>query len=192
MMMPPIPLLQEPSSPKVERYGAAAIAFHWLAAALIAFLGVLGVLLGSFPKQNQPFWVNLHGTVGLLYVAVVLVRIGWRLSHQPPELPPDIGEFSRRTSTPVHLLLYALMLVVPAVGMVAYVWHGRAFDYGLFRMDFAIPLTPNLFKPAETMHGWLAYGLLGVAGLHALAALWHHFFRRDHILTRMLTRRDHI
>jgi cytochrome b561 len=135
------------------------------------------VLLGSFPKQNQPFWVNVHGTVGLLYVAVVLVRIGWRLSQQPPELPPDIGEFSRRTSTPVHLLLYALMLVVPAMGMVAYVWHGRALDYGLFRMDFAIPLTPNIFKPAETMHGWLAYGLLEI--LNSVSAL--HLMTQFHL-----------
>jgi cytochrome b561 len=168
------------------RYGAGAIAFHWIVAALIVFLGVLGLLFDRIPRPDQAFWINVHGCVGLVYFALVLGRVGWRLTHRPPDLPPDVGEFSRRTSHPVHMLLYALMLVIPILGVVAYVWHARAFDFGLFRIDFGVPLTRTIFKPAEDIHGWLAYGLFGLAGLHALAALWHHFIRRDGVLTRML------
>jgi cytochrome b561 len=60
-------------------------------------------------------------------------------SNRPPDLPPDIGEFDRRTSLVAHHLLYALMLLIPIFGVVAYVWHGRAFDYGLLALNFGVP-----------------------------------------------------
>lgn len=171
---------------RAARYGAPAMAFHWLAVLLIVFLGGLGLLFDDFPKDRQPFWINVHGCVGLVYFALVLARVTWRLGHRPPDLPPDVGEFSRRTSYLVHLLLYALMLAIPVLGVVAFVWHGRAFDYALFRIDFGIPLDRAVFRPAESVHVKLAYGLFGLATLHALAALWHHVVRRDGVLTRML------
>jgi hypothetical protein len=62
----------------------------------------------------------------------------WRTSHKPPDLPPDIGALDRRFSVAAHHLLYALMVLIPAFGFVAYVWHGRAFDYGFVRLDFGV------------------------------------------------------
>jgi cytochrome b561 len=177
---------KQPIHPAPNRYGTGAIAFHWLVAVLIILLGVLGLLLEDFPRATQPFWINVHGVVGLLYFALVIARIGWRLNHQPPDLPLDVGEFSRRTSHPVHLLLYAIMLVLPILGIIAYVWHARAFDFGAFNIDFAVPMNRTVFKPAEELHGWLAYGLFGLAGLHVIAALWHHFVRKAGVLMRML------
>ena len=116
----------------------------------------------------------------------MLARIAWRMTHTPPDYPPDIGEFSRRLSHPVHMLLYALLVIIPLFGIVAFVWHGRAFDFGLFRIDFGIKSDRAIFHPAEDIHGWLAYSLFGLAGLHALAALWHRFVKRDGIMARML------
>ena len=86
----------------------------------------------------------------------------------------------------MHHLLYALMLVIPLIGIVAYVWHGRVFDYGLFQLNFGVAMNRGVFHPAEFVHQWLAYALFGLAGLHAAAALYHHFVRRDGILMRML------
>ena len=172
-------------SPSV-RYGTGAIAFHWLAFLLIVGLGVLGLFLDDLPQATQGYWVNIHGTAGLVYLVVIVARLIWRLGHRPPNLPLDIGEFSRRTSYPIHLLLYALMLTIPAVGIVAFVWHGRTFDYGLFRIDFGFPLNHSVFGPAEVIHSYLAYSLFALATLHAVAALWHYFARKDAILQRML------
>ncbi|HZZ25945.1 MAG TPA: cytochrome b/b6 domain-containing protein [Roseiarcus sp.] len=86
------------------------------------------------PKDSRPFWINVHGCVGLVYFALVIARLVWRTSHKPPDLPPDIGEFDRRTSLAAHHLLYVLMVVIPIFGIVAYVWHGRAFDYGFAQL----------------------------------------------------------
>lgn len=174
------------AAPEPERYGAGAIAFHWTAAALILFLGALGLLFGDFSREARPFWINVHGTVGLVYFALVIARLVWRATHKAPDLPPDIGEFTRRTSAAAHHLLYVLMLAVPVLGIVAYVWHDRAFDYGLFQLNFGVASDRRVFSPAQEIHQWLAYALFTLAAVHAAGALWHHYVRRDGVLLRMM------
>ncbi len=167
------------------RYGPVAIGLHWLMAALIIIVSVLGQLHDSWPRATQAYWINVHAMVGLMVLATVIARLWWRATHAPPDLPPDVGEFSRRLSHPAHMLLYALMVVIPLIGIVTFVWHGRTFDFGLFKLDPGVKPDRAIFHPTEDIHGYLAYGLWGLAGLHILAALWHHFIRRDGVLMRM-------
>jgi len=168
-----------------DRYDPGAIRFHWLMAVLIVVVGVLGLLHDSWPKGTQSFWINLHALVGLLVWALLMARFWWRRWHPPPALPPEAGELSRRLSRPVHLLMYALLFVIPILGIVTFIWHGRVFDFGLFKVDFGVQKNRAIFSPTEDIHGYLAYALFTVAGLHALAALWHQFVRRDGVLSRM-------
>ena len=167
------------------RYDRGAICFHWLMAVLIVVVGVLGLLHDSWPKGTQSFWINVHALLGLAVWALLMVRFWWRSTHAPPPLPPEAGELARRLSRPVHLLMYALLFVIPILGIVTFIWHGRAFDFGLFKVDFGVRKDPAIFHPTEDIHGYLAYALFTVAGLHALAALWHHLVRRDGMLSRM-------
>jgi cytochrome b561 len=173
-------------APALTRYGSTAVGFHWAVAALVVFLGTLGLLFDDIPKESRPFWINVHGCVGLIYFALVIARLVWRTSHKPPELPLYIGQFDRRISLAAHHLLYALMVLIPIFGFVAFVWHGRAFNYGFAELNFGVASNPDVFHPAETIHQLLAYCLFGVAALHAAAALYHHFVRRDGVLLRML------
>ena len=173
-------------APPPARYGAGAVTFHWTVAALIVFLGGLGLLFDDIPSAARPFWINVHVCVGLIYFALVIARVLWRTTHKAPDLGADIGEFSRRTSFAVHHLLYVLMLLIPVVGVVARVWHGRGFDYGVFQLDFGAASDPAVFHPAEKIHQLLAYALFALAGLHAAGALYHQFVRRDGILLRMM------
>lgn len=170
---------------EARRYGPVAIGFHWVVVILVVIVGVLGLLHDSWPHATQAFWINIHAMVGLAVWLLVMARLGWRASHRPPDLPPDIGEFSRRISYPVHLLLYALLLVIPAIGIVTFIFHGRTFDFGLFQINPHVHSDRKIFHPTENVHGYLAYGLFGLVGLHLLAALWHHFIRRDGVLLRM-------
>jgi cytochrome b561 len=100
----------------------------------------------------------------------------------------NISLISRRLSGAVHLALYALMLITPIIGIVTFVYHGRAFDFGFFRIDFGIRSNRSVFHPTEDWHGYLAYALFGIAGFHASAALWHQFVLRDGLLSRMWPR----
>lgn len=172
--------------PPPVRYTSGAIAFHWSMFLLVVAVGALGLLHDSFPRDTQGYWINIHAVLGLLLWALLLARIVWRLRHPPPALPADTGEFSRRVSGPVHWLLYALLFVIPIIGVVTFVWHGRVFDFGLFQVDFGVAKNRAIFHPTEDVHQYLAYALFAVAGVHALAALWHHFIRHDGVLRRML------
>ena len=171
--------------PGIARYDNGAIVFHWTMAVLIVAAGVLGLLHDSWPKGTSAFWINIHALVGLAVWVLVMARFSWRLSHKVPALPEESGEFSLRFSRPVHLLMYALIFVIPILGIVTFIWHGRMFDFGLFRVDFGVPKNRAVFHPTEDIHGYLAYALFTVIGLHVLAALWHQFYRRDGILSRM-------
>jgi cytochrome b561 len=167
------------------RYTQGAMALHWIMAVLIVAVGVLGLLHDSWPRRSQAFWINLHALIGLLVWVLIVVRLWWRLTHPPPALPPDTGVLPRRLSYAAHLLLYVLVFVIPLVGIVTFVWHGRAFDFGLFRVDFGVRSNRAIFHPTEDVHGYLAYTLFALIGIHVLAALWHQFVWRDRLLQRM-------
>ncbi len=167
------------------RYTLPAILFHWTSFALVVFVGVLGLSFGSIPRPDRLFWINIHAVLGLAVLALALARLLWRVRRPPPPYPENVSAVTRRLSQPVHLLLYALMIILPLVGIVAFVWHARVFDFGLFRLDFGVASQKPIYEAAEEVHELLAYSLFGLAGLHGVAALWHHFVRKDGILARM-------
>ena len=177
-----------PAAP-VRRYTPVAVSLHWIMAVLILFSAALGLLLDDWPKATKLFWINIHAQVGLLVLALLIARIWWRRTHTPPELPPEVSEISRRVSHPAHLAIYALMLITPLVGIVAFVWHARVFDFGLFTIDLGVKSNGPVYHQAEDIHLWLTYGLLALVAGHAVAALWHHFISRDTVLLRMLPAR---
>ena len=81
--------------------------------------------------------------------------------------------------------MYILMFVTPIVGVVTFIWHGRIFDFGFFQINFGIRSNQTVFEPTEDIHGYLAYAIFALAGIHTLAALWHQFILRDGVLARM-------
>jgi cytochrome b561 len=170
---------------KIASYSGPAIALHWTVALLVLVVGVLGLLHDDWPRKTQAAWINIHALLGLLTWVLVMLRIGWRSQHKPPDMPDEVGAFSRRTATPVHLLLYFLLLTIPIVGIITFVWHGRVFNLGLFKVNFGVKSDRAIFHPTEDLHGYLAYALFALVAIHLLAALWHHFIRRDSVLQRM-------
>ena len=168
-----------------KTYGSGAIAFHWLMFVLVVCVGTLGLLHDSWPKQTQRFWINIHALLGLALWFTLLGRVWWRTRHPPPPLTENVGPFSRRASRLVHFGLYALLFVTPIVGIITFVYHGRVFDFGIFKIDFGIKSNRTVFHPTEDLHGYLAYALFALAGLHALAALWHQLILRDGLMGRM-------
>jgi cytochrome b561 len=167
------------------RYRSGAIAFHWIMFVLVVIVGVLGLLHDTWPKSTQAFWINVHALMGTLLWLVLLARFGYRLTHSPPALPSGLGAIARRFSSPVHWALYAFLFVIPILGFVTFVYHGRILHLGVFDLDLGIKKNRAIFEPTEDIHGYLAYVLFALAGLHALAALWHQFVAHDGVLARM-------
>ena len=167
------------------RYSAGAICLHWIMAVLIAAVGTLGLLHDSWSRGTQSFWINMHAVLGLLMFALLWVRIAWRATHRPPPLPAGAGALAHRLSHPVHTLLYLFLIVIPILGIITFIWHGRVFDFGFFHIDPKVAKNSSVFHPTEDWHGYLAYALFALIGLHAAAALWHQFVRRQDIIARM-------
>ena len=169
-----------------EKYESVAITFHWLVAVMVAGLFSVGLYMETLPGKQQDPWVNIHACTGLVFTAIVIARLVWRLGHTPPPLPEGTGALSRLASTPVHWILYALMLVICIPGIIAFVWHARTFNFGVMSFDFGIKSDRTMFKPAENIHSLIAYGIVALATLHGVAALFHHYVLRDTILARMV------
>ncbi|MHB1205028.1 MAG: cytochrome b, partial [Rhodospirillaceae bacterium] len=176
------------SAPPDPAYDRVAIALHWSVAVLIVSVGAVGLMFGNLLHGAKSFWLNLHAIAGLGLFALVLLRTFWRLSHRPPVLPPSTGKAAATAAKTLHGLMYGLMLAIPAVGLVSFLWHARVFDFGLFTLDPGITADKGIYKPTQTLHAWMTYGLMAALALHIAASLWHHYALRDGLLGRMLPR----
>jgi cytochrome b561 len=172
-----------------DRWGPVSQWLHWLIVLLILMLATVGLSLDSLPKTPKYFWVfTLHKSVGITVLALVLARIGWRLYAGAPVPVAGTPPWQARIASATHVLLYALLLAVPLSGWL----YDSATGLRPFRW-FGLALVPRLVAPDEALadsahgaHQWLFWALATLAVLHTAAALYHHSFRNDPTLARML------
>lgn len=172
-------------------WGALVRAFHWLIALLIGVQAVLGlsmVQMGLTPAKLRVF--ALHKSIGMTILALVLLRIAWRLGETRPANLATIPRWQMRLAHLVHLALYVLILALPFSGW----WFNSASGAPLVWFHWL--QLPGLggydpvWKPrALLLHQSLFALLVALLVLHVGAALWHHFRRRDDVLRGMLTGR---
>lgn len=136
------------------RYSKPAMAFHWLLAILIPFmLGVGWFMVSIEDTPAVPWYFNLHKSVGILVAVTIVLRLIWRLLHQPAPLPSQVARWQVSASKVSHWFLYAAMLAMPAFGLAGALLSddGIAF-FGLETWSF---LTPNkdISEILFTAHG---------------------------------------
>lgn len=167
------------------RYETTAILLHWLTAAAIAIAFVLGLTVDSFPKSMTGTIINLHALLGVAILVLTLTRLGWRLTHRPPESSAVTGPFVRMASKAVHVLLYMLMILVPLIGFPTLFYRGRGLDFGVIQIAPFLSRTPEIYRPLTELHEYAAFALVGLAAGHILAALYHQFVLKDGLMARM-------
>lgn len=171
------------SSPEL-RYDRATIAFHWLTALLVAGLWVVGQTADWLPRGplRGAYW-STHVVFGFALVAIVAARIVWRFTRGR-RLPDAASGLLNTLAKAAHHALYILLAIVLVLGV------ANAFNRGFHLYDVvALPQIGDIGwkKPINFVHGWSAHILLMLAGVHGLAALWHHYALRDGVLRRMWT-----
>lgn len=171
------------------RYDRIAIFLHWAIAFLIAAAFLLGLTVDDFPRAYKDAVVNTHSLLGLGILLLTLIRIGWRIGHPPPPLPKNISAQMEVFSKLAHVLLYALMLLVPLIGLPTLFYRGRGLDFGLFQLPAFLARTPEIFRPLTELHELGAYALIGLAAGHIGAALYHQWILRDALIVRMVPQR---
>jgi cytochrome b561 len=170
-----------------DGYGLVSITLHWLVALAVTGLFVLGlwmVELGYYHRwyQRAP---DIHKSVGVLLFGVMLARFAWRNSNPRPEA---LGSaMQRKLAAWVHRMLYALLYLLMLSGYLISTADGRGIPvFGLFSVPASISGLQNQADIAGKLHEWLAFALIALTTLHALAALKHQLVDRDQTLKRML------
>ena len=173
-----------------ERYTGVAIALHWLIAALVAGQIAFGWYLKSVPRKTpeRTVYVNLHKSTGLTIGLLILVRLGWRLTHKAPPLPETMPAWQRAAARASHIALYTCMLVMPAAGYLAS--NFSKFGVNLFN---AVLLPPwgvddrQIYAFFNTTHVVTSYLFVALIVVHVLAAL-RHAYLGDSVFRRMWVR----
>jgi cytochrome b561 len=168
------------------RYDTATITLHWVVAGLVAVLWGMGTAIDIFPRSWHPPMWSLHILLGLLLLLALAVRLGWRI-FAGRRLPPSSAGLLGKIASGIHQLLYLLLGSVLIVGLVT-AWLKGSAVFELF--SFAAPTFADrqMGNSARGVHGLIANWLLILAGLHAGAALFHHYVWRDGVLRRMWPR----
>ncbi len=170
-------------------YSGVAKALHWLVVALLIAQYVLAWLMPHIGRNTKPDTViNLHFSLGVVILAVMIVRVAWRWTHAEPTPLDGIPPWQIKSARIVHCVLYALLFVAPILGWVNASWRG--FDvsvFGLFTLPRLVEIRAPGFGWTGDVHVILSwYVMLGLVALHAAAALYHKLVRRDRVLARML------
>lgn len=178
-----------------DRYTGVAMALHWLVAALVVANLLLAWRIEGLEGAARGAPIRLHKSIGVSILALMLVRLGWRMTHRPPPLAAHLQPLERRLARLVHASFYALLILQPLVGwaMISADAGGRPTRvWGLApwpRIGLVSGLPPAL---KETVHGWLgaAHLWIGLAIVvlvvsHVLGAVKHQLVDRDRALQRI-------
>lgn len=171
-----------------DRYGFVSFVLHWTMAIIIIGLITVGLYMTRMPISSLKLKLyGFHKEFGLLILALIFIRLAWRLSNITPRLPITLPAWQKLAARSVHFALYIFMLFMPITGWLV------TSAAGLPASFFGWFVLPNLIEPNEAhrllyaeIHKWLAYGLILTIAAHVGAALKHHFINKDNILRRML------
>lgn len=176
----------------ITRYGSLTIALHWLM--LLLFVAVYGTIelreiyeKGSDPREALKTW---HFMLGMLVFMLVWLRIAARMSGSTPLIrpaPPRLQELSAKL---LHLALYALMIGMPLTGWLLLSAAGKPIPFFGFELPALIGENKDLAGQIKEVHEFVGKTGYFLIGLHAVAALYHHYVVRDDTMTRMLPARD--
>lgn len=184
------------ASGRPTRYGTVAMTLHWLIALAIIGMLIVGKYMHELEDADPAKFelYQLHKSTGITILALSVLRLLWRLVNKVPPLPATMPAWQRFGAHASHFLLYFLMVAIPLSGWamvsasplgIPTIW------FGLFQ----VPHLPGLQgfedqhdaeEAFEEIHEWLGNVMILLAVVHVVAALKHHFWDRDNVLTRML------
>jgi cytochrome b561 len=191
-----------------SRYTKTAIILHWLIAIFIALMFVLGWYMAELPKEApkqmaydlfdlgvytwqaaeeispRTFYFNLHKSLGLTVLALIILRILWRITHTPPAALSSYKAIEKKVATATHHSLYLLMLAVPLTGLTMAI--NSKYGVKWFGIDLIAGLDNKPVRDFfECTHEFVGIVLLVLIGIHLLGALKHKFIDKDETMSRM-------
>lgn len=173
----------------LSRYGFVAQALHWaIVLGIIAqyFLAEAGESENATAGAMTP--MNWHVSLGITLLALATVRLLWRLFDRSPAWPGEMRGYERFLAASVHVAFYVLLFAIPISGWLLSSVEGEGLTlFGRFDLPPLVAQgTEQREHLIEEVHEVLFNVLFGLAIVHVIAALKHHFIDRDSVLRRML------
>lgn len=192
----------------VSRYTKTAVILHWLIAIAILGMFALGWYMTDLPKEGpkqmaydlfdwgiytwqlaeeaspRTFYYNLHKSLGITLLALIAIRILWRITHKPPPMLSSYKSYEKKLATGAHHLLYLLMVALPVSGIIMSAYS----KYGIkwFGIPFIKGLDNNIMRKFYVeVHEIIGFVILAIIALHIIGALKHKFIDKDDTLKRM-------
>lgn len=175
-----------------QRYGSLSIGLHWLMVILLIAVYACIELREFYPKGSDPrealkAW---HFMLGLTVFALTALRLAVRLSGPTPGIVPEPAAWQKSLAGLMHGLLYLLLLALPLLGWLTLSAAGKPIPFFGLELPALIAKNKDLAESLKELHATVGEAGYYLIGLHAVAALTHHYFIRDNTLLRMLPARD--
>lgn len=176
-----------------REYGTIAKLLHWSIVALLAVQYAVGWIMPHISSGTpNESWVSWHLSIGVAILCVMILRLFWRL-FRPVALLPTEPPWQNRVAHATHMVLYFLVILNPVLGWAAASYRGwNVFLFGVIPLPALAAKGTPWAHTAGDVHIFLIYVLLGVLTLHIAGAFYHHIFKRDRVLLRMLPERTGI
>ena len=175
-----------------DRYGSLSIGLHWLM--LVLLIGVYACIelrvlqpKGSDLREALKTW---HFMLGLSVFALVLVRLAVRLATSAPRM--RVVAWQRILAVWMHALLYAFLVVMPLLGWLTLSASGKPIPFFGLELPALVGADKALASRVKELHETIGTAGYFLVGLHAVAALYHHYFVHDDTLLRMLPQRRRV
>jgi cytochrome b561 len=170
----------------VQRWSPHIVLIHWVTV-LILTVGVAAVLWRDAVDGRvlRALLLQVHQHAGLMVLGLTLVRLVTRaLGEARPRLMPTWG-WQRVAALVVHGLFYLALPVLPLVGWALTNARGQPMNAFGVLWPALCSADPDQADVLEQAHAMLAWSLLVLIAVHAAAAVWHHWVRRDDVLRAM-------
>ncbi|MFC6277227.1 cytochrome b [Psittacicella hinzii] len=164
---------------KSTKYPLISIALHWF-----ILVAVVGAYVCVWAKLYNP-WHFFFGALALVLSVVRFVTMH-ALAKRKPAIIPPISPLQNLAALVIKIVLALGFIILPLQGLLGRAFYGRATDFWRVEIFPAFDVNPEIASKLLQGHVVFAYVLLGAIGLHAAAALFHHFVRKDNTLKRMM------
>ena len=173
-------------------YSATARFLHWLTVLLVLIQVTCGLVM-VYRGKDLNIWDQLtntlyttHKTLGLIVLALMIVRLGYRFAKGAPADEPTLHAVHRFVSHVTHWSIYGLLIGLPVLGWIGISMFPALGTFGGLKIPALTAPDPATSKQVLWLHGLLAYVLIFLLVMHIAAALYHYTIRRDNVLRRML------
>ena len=168
-----------------KSYGVISVVLHWTMAFALVSLFAAGLYMTDLSYYDSlyhiaPWW---HKSVGLLMLLLLVLRIVWIWLNPKPKPLESHKPWEIKTANFSHRLLYLLIFLLCVSGYLISTAKGEGIDFfNWFNVPAIQELSAEATDLAGEIHFYLAWGMIVLAALHAIAALKHHFIDRDNTL----------